>query len=73
MEMIINNLYLLLFFIGLVYIFYYLIRIIHLIISINNNQINQQNILEIKNDLFEKNKLIILWFSVSFFLFYIFY
>lgn len=71
--MIINNLYLLLFFTALVYIFYYLIRIIHLIISINNNQINQQNILEIKNDLFEKNKLIILWFSVSFFLFYIFY
>jgi hypothetical protein len=73
MEMIFDKFFLLLFFIGIVYIFYYLVRIVHLIISINNDQITQQSIINIKADLFEKNKLIILWLSISFFLFYIFY
>jgi hypothetical protein len=73
MEMIIHNIFLLLFFISLIYIMYYLIRIIHLIIIINNDQITQQSILEIREDIFGKYKLIILWFSLSFFLFFIFH
>ena len=71
--MIIHNIFLLLFFTSLIYILYYLIRIIHLIISVNNDQITQQSILDIREDIFNNKKLIILWFSLSFFLFFIFH
>jgi len=73
METVLSNIFLLLFFISLVYLFYYFIRIVHLIISLKNDQISTASIVDIKNDLFESNKLKVLWFSISFILFYIFY
>lgn len=73
MEIFLNKTLLLGFFISLIYIIYYIIRLIHLFIGLKNDSIKQDNFIMIKEDLFESGKLKILWFSLSYFLFYIFY
>lgn len=73
MEIFLNKTLLLGFFISLIYIIYYIIRLIHLLIGLKNDSIKQDNFIMIKEDLFESGKLKILWFSLSYFLFYIFY
>jgi hypothetical protein len=72
LELLVNKLLLFGFFISLIYILYYLIRLIHLLIGLKNETINESNFNDLKNDIFETKKLKILWFSISFLLFYIF-
>lgn len=68
-----NNILFFLFFISITYIIYYLIRIIHLLLSLYKDKIKDVDFMEIKNNLFNDKKLIIFWITSSFFLFYIFY
>ena len=60
------------FFVSLIFMIYYIIRLVHLLISLKNETITQNSLVDIKNDLFESTKLKILWFSLSYILFYIF-
>jgi hypothetical protein len=72
MEILLNKIFLLMFFVSLIFMIYYIIRLVHLLISLKNETITQNSLVDIKNDLFESTKLKILWFSLSYILFYIF-
>lgn len=72
MEIFLNKTLLLGFFISLIYILYYIVRLVHLFIGLKTDTIKQDNFIGIKEDLFKSSKLKILWFSLSYFLFYIF-
>lgn len=72
MEIVINKILLFIFFITLVFLFYYIIRVVHLLIGLKNDTITSNNFIDIKNDLFESTKMKILWFSLSYILFFIF-
>lgn len=70
--MIFEKLLLFIFFISLTFILYYLGRIGYIVLVLTKKGI-ETNIVEMRNDLTSDKKLIILWISISFFLFYIFY
>ena len=72
MELVASKIFLFLFLLSIIFIVYYIIRILHLIIGVKNDTITSENIADIKNDLFESTKLKILWVSLSYFLFYFF-
>lgn len=72
MEIVMSKILLFLFLLSIIFILYYIIRITHLLIGVKNDTITSDNIADIKNDLFESTKLKILWFSLSYFLFYLF-
>jgi hypothetical protein len=72
MEIVVSRILLFLFLLSIIFIVYYIIRITHLLIGVKNDTITADNIVDIKNDLFESTKLKILWVSLSYFLFYFF-
>jgi hypothetical protein len=72
MELVISKILLFIFFLSLIFLVYYIIRVIHLLVSIKNDTITPDKFIDIKNDLFESTKLKILWFSLSYLLFFIF-
>lgn len=72
MEILMSKLLLFLFFLSITFIIYYVIRILHLLLSVKNDKITQENFIEIKEELFDSTKLKILWVSLSYFLFYFF-
>jgi hypothetical protein len=72
MEIVVSKLLLLIFFLSLTFVLYYVARLVYLFIGIKNDTITQSNIVQIKEDIFESTKLKVLWFSLSYLLFYIF-
>jgi hypothetical protein len=72
MEILINKILLYLNILSIVFIVYYVIRLIHLLVGLKNNKITENNFGDIKNDLLESSKLKILWFSISYIFFYMF-
>lgn len=72
MVVIINNILLFLFIMSIVYIIYMIGRIIHLIVGLKNDMINEINFKDIKEELFSYKNLKVFWISVSYFLFYLF-
>jgi hypothetical protein len=71
-TILISKTLLFLFFMSLTYIIYFIIRFVHLISMIKNDEILKNNIVDMRENLFNKDKLIILWISISFLLFFIF-
>lgn len=71
-EIILNKILLLTLFISIIFILYYIIRIIHLLFGLKSDKITPDTFAMIKEDLFKSEKLKILWFSLSYILFYIF-
>jgi len=67
-----NGILFFLFFLSITFIIYMLGRFTYLLIGLKNDFIKNKDFIDIKNQLFNRDNLMILWFSVSYFLFFLF-